>query len=490
MAITDCPICLSTFTDPDMLPSCGHTFCRGCIARIVESARIGQRPRCPTCRQPFQARDTKPNYTLRDLLADSAASGSGAASGSSADRGGFLSGEPSAPPEQSEAQEGDNGAAQPGLQRSLTRDGEGRNQGAVEGLIGLDVPPGLAHQIMREDAKIGRRIFLLDNSGSTQMPDGHYLVHEGGLQRMQNCSRWDEIKHMAVEHAAWNAKIGTPCEFILLNPPSHPERREGVDFASVDTSSSSRQEAEQQVDTVRNMLDRINPGGVTPIADRLDELHRRISQQKQELVNLGQRVILVLVTDGLPTTASSGMSTNADKHRLVTTLRRLTTDLPVFVIVRMVTDDNSVVDYYNSVDEEIELNLEVLDDIKSEAREIQKKGNGWLVYSPVLHHIREGGTFIKLFDLLDERQLAPVEVSLLCQLLLRQPGSPPFPGEPIKFVEALKQCVPGAAKVYDPLRNQLAAPINVLQARWKMVPLSQNLACVLRQNVGNIDSTW
>jgi len=356
--------------------------------------------------------------------------------------------------------------------------------------MALGVPPGLAHQITREDAQIGRRIFLLDNSGSTEAPDAHFLESEGGQMQMVSCSRWEEIKRLAVEHAQWNAKTGTPCEFLLLNPPSHPERREGTDFACVDASRCSAQEAEQQVTLVRGMLDKASPGGVTPISDRLEELHRRISRERQDLAARGQRVVLSLVTDGLPTTARSGMSTPEDKQRLVASLQKLTMDLPVYVVIRLVTDDDGVVDYYNGVDAEIELNLEVLDDIKSEAQEIQKTGNGWLVYSPVLHRLREGGTFIKLFDLLDERALAPVEISLMCQLLLRAPGSPAFPRDPAQFMEVLKQHVSVARKVYDPLRNTVMPPVDVYQASWKVVPLSQNVVLVLRQYVGVAANYW
>ena len=35
--------------------------------------------------------------------------------------------------------------------------------------------------------------------------------------------------------------------------------------------------------------------------------------------------------------------------------------------------------------------MEVLDDIESEAKEIMAAGNGWLVYTPLLHKIREAG---------------------------------------------------------------------------------------------------
>eukprot|EP01052_Picozoa_sp_SAG31_P002151 SAG31_NODE_73_length_27793_cov_26.900520_8_plen_65_part_00 len=39
-------------------------------------------------------------------------------------------------------------------------------------------------------------------------------------------------------------------------------------------------------------------------------------------------------------------------------------------MVRLTTDDDSIIEYYNSIDNEVELNMEVLDDIASEAREI------------------------------------------------------------------------------------------------------------------------
>merc|ERR1712025_1396566 len=73
--------------------------------------------------------------------------------------------------------------------------------------------------------------------------------------------------------------------------------------------------------------------------------------------------------------------------------------------------------------------------------EIYSQGNGWLTYSPLLHRIREGGTFVKLFDLLDERQLTPTEVSLFTQLLLRREGDAPMPRTAVEFCKALRGAV-------------------------------------------------
>mmetsp|Transcript_119078 Transcript_119078/g.297102 ORF Transcript_119078/g.297102 Transcript_119078/m.297102 type:complete len:345 (-) Transcript_119078:80-1114(-) len=298
---------------------------------------------------------------------------------------------------------------------------------------------------------------------------------------MVRCTRWDEIKHMALEHARWNAATGTPCEFVLLNPPSHPERREGVDFAVVDASRSSASAVREQVEGVRRMLDQTQPGGVTPTADRLSELHRRISHERMDLAARGQRVVLVVVTDGLPTKATSNRPTQEDKRVLVEALRKMTLQLPVFVVLRLVTDEDDVVEFYNNVDQEIELDLEVLDDIKSEAKEIASHGNAWLVYSPLLHHLREGGTFIKLFDLLDERSLAPYEISLMCQWLLREPEAAPFPAQPQQFVETLGRHVSTAPKVYDPRLNLVAPPIDVNRVKWVVLPFTQYVASVSRR---------
>src|SRR6218665_3345540 len=52
--IIECPICMSTFTDPRML-SCIHTFCFECLSRIgeVEQKKPGDKIPCPMCRKEF-----------------------------------------------------------------------------------------------------------------------------------------------------------------------------------------------------------------------------------------------------------------------------------------------------------------------------------------------------------------------------------------------------------------------------------------------------
>src|SRR6218665_3538938 len=52
--ITECPICMSAFNDPRMLP-CIHSFCFECLKRTAEAAdkKPGGRMPCPLCRKDF-----------------------------------------------------------------------------------------------------------------------------------------------------------------------------------------------------------------------------------------------------------------------------------------------------------------------------------------------------------------------------------------------------------------------------------------------------
>jgi len=347
------------------------------------------------------------------------------------------------------------------------------------------------------------RIFILDNSGSTSTYDGHcYVESIYGQTRRVDCTRWDEIKHMALEQAEWAAAMGTPCEFRLLNPGPLP-LREGTDFARINCAQKDLgQDAGAELLALRCMLDKARPGGHTPIAERLTEVHERIKQDHAELASRGQRVVVVLATDGCPTLkGSGGRSTNEDKRRVVECIKRLTTELPVFMVVRLTCDEDDVIEFYNELDNEVELSLEVLDDIEGEAKEIVANGNGWLTYTPMIHKIREGGTFLKLFDLLDERPLTAVEIALLSQLLLRPEGedADSFRGRALNkglsqdsemLLNVLEEYHKDAPLVYNPLRRCMTKPIDIQQVSWAILPPLTSAKRTVAGLLGAITPHW
>lgn len=79
-------------------------------------------------------------------------------------------------------------------------------------------------------------------------------------------------------------------------------------------------------------------------------------------------------------------------------------DLPVWVVLRLCTDEKEVLSYWESVDKVLELEVDVLDDWFRDAEKIYHS-NPWLNYGDCLHHLREFGTVFKELDIINESKL-------------------------------------------------------------------------------------
>lgn len=330
---------------------------------------------------------------------------------------------------------------------------------------------GLAEALAKEDAEIGLRLFLLDNSGSTAQGDGHVLQSLGGSGYCESipATRWEEVCSLAIDQATWNASLGVRCEFLLLNSPDPDNPEEGRDFSVVDPRMGH---VADQVRRLYMLLEKNGPKGVTPITPRLQSLQRRLLHGSS--IPVGARVYLCIVTDGLPTSTKSGNSSHGDRVALVEQLRQFIASLNACVVVRLCSDDDDVIDFYNSVDEEMELAVDILDDIQGEGQEVFKAGNGWFAYTPLIHRIREGGTTNKLFDLIDERPLNTVEIAKFLEILLRHRGDPPFPRSPDALLDVVRSYMPKLKPVFDGRLCKMADPVDMKLLRRRLKPYSRS----------------
>eukprot|EP00951_Prasinocladus_malaysianus_P045159 scaffold596009_cov42-Prasinocladus_malaysianus.AAC.1 len=129
----------------------------------------------------------------------------------------------------------------------------------------------------------------------------------------------------------------------------------------------------------------------TPLTEAVQTIHAVIASAAPDLQASGQHVVVILATDGHPD----------NPQTFVSAVRLLQSLNCVWLVVRLCTEDDDVVDYWNDLDKHLEAPLEVLDDVGSEAREIYKQ-NPWLTYGIPLHMLRVAGVKDKIFDTMDE----------------------------------------------------------------------------------------
>lgn len=295
------------------------------------------------------------------------------------------------------------------------------NSHELEMLKSQGYTTGLIESIARNNVTFPLRIWVVDNSGSMSINDGHRMVETRSKNDVKfvSCSRWAEIRETVEYHAQIAALLEAPTVFRLLNDPGKMCGPQQFSIAERGAAHIA-----EDLNVAMSTMKQATPSGVTPLAEHVREIRENILAMQHQLVENGQKVVIVLATDGLPSDMS-GVTSNYTRREFQDALRSLE-GLPVWIVVRLCTDEEDVVKFYNNLDSELELSLEVLDDFMGEAEEVYEH-NKWLNYALPLHRIREMGFSHKLFDLLDERPLTKDELREFFFLLF---GAAKFDGVP------------------------------------------------------------
>lgn len=300
------------------------------------------------------------------------------------------------------------------------------------------------------------RIWVVDNSGSMNRSDGQRIVANSRNKtvKLVQCTRWNEIQETVEYHAQMAALLNAPTNFRLLNHPgSGPQ-----EFSVADKGEGM---VHDDVRVAKQTMSSAYPTGVTPLAEHVHHIREYVATIEYDLRNQGKRVAIILATDGLPTN-SHGIGGFQERQEFVQALRSLE-GLPVWVVVRLCTDEDEVVEFYNSIDSQLELSIEVLDDFISEAQEVHEF-NPWLTYTLPLHRMREMGIPNRLFDLLDERKLTKTEVRDFCVLLFGQgnfDGAPDPETDFEGFMRTVTDLVSREEEQWDPVKRKMKPVLSV-----------------------------
>jgi len=307
----------------------------------------------------------------------------------------------------------------------------------------LGFPDGINESVLQSCQDFPLRIWIVDNSGSMMTADGKRIVRD----KMVRSSRWEELGDSLVWHATLAANLGAPTEFRTLNPPG------GGIPQVMNVGMGGDLDVEHEVQQVRRLTSS-SPSGRTPLCEQIRAVTARIKSQETALRASGQRVVVVIASDGAATDG-----------RIEEAMRPLQT-LPVWIVVRLCTDDESVVDYWNRVDADLELDMDVLDDLSGEAAEGGAL-NPWLTYAAPLHRLREWGSLNKVFDVIDEKLLATNEMMRMLALILG-PNAAELPDPQLNwesFERALTALLAAQPEVWDPLRKRSRPWVSVDKLR-------------------------
>lgn len=308
----------------------------------------------------------------------------------------------------------------------------------------------LAHAVLQQSQQLfALRIWILDNSGSMNEADGRQLVATKKRTDVQwvKCTRFAELQECVYYHAQLNALLEAPTKFILLNPPSNGLSQ----YFGVGEMDLER--IEEDLISLQKTLMNVCPRGVTPLTTHLRNIFHTIQGMEDSLRREGKMISIVLATDGLPSD-ESGSTTQFVRVEFERALRQLQ-QLPVWIVVRLCTNDESILAYYENLDSQLELSLEVLDDFEGEAKEVHRF-NPWLTYSLVLHRCREMGFLNRLMDLLDERPFTMDEmISFMRLLLIGTEMTFPDPhADWADFMTCLRILCGSEEKQYNPMKRK------------------------------------
>ena len=332
-----------------------------------------------------------------------------------------------------------------------------------EAMRDLGFSKGMAESLSQSISEFALRIWIVDNSGSMAQNDGHKLIKDSSRisgTRSVPCSRWEELQDTVEYHADLAAHMKAPTSFRLLNPPGMlvgPQK-----FSIAQNGDSNIPE---DLNIAKGTMAAARPGGATPLVTHINEIREEVQALAPSLKADGRKVAIILATDGLPTNPR-GVPPGNERENFVAAMKSLE-GLPVWIVIRLCTDTQRIVDYYNDLDRQLELSIEVLDNYEDEALEMYGP-NPWLNYTMQIHRMREMGFQKRYFDYLDERPLTLIELNEFCVMLF---GEKNFQGVPTseenfkEFCKAVKIMAKKEPPAYHPVRYVLKELVSVTKMK-------------------------
>ena len=340
--------------------------------------------------------------------------------------------------------------------------GQPPNDAAVRSYLkSKDWPKGLIEALLKDINRVPVRFFVIDDSGSMNAKDGSFVEKgKGGSDKIVTTTRWGELSQAMSFHASLAHAAGIPCEFRLLN---------GADPCVIGIGNKS--ESEDSLKFLQMVMEE-PPAGQTPLCAHISAVVTNIRAMEETLRDNNQRAAVIIATDG-----------EASDGDVAAALKPLE-NLPAILVLRLCTNDERLLNYWNAVDSNLEVEVDVLDDLCSEADEAQT-ANPWLTYPEYLHKMREFGSSLKELDLLDESLLSSEHMrTVVCNLLFDgEKKETPNPDEDFDaFFRKVRQKMDQSGKrkqIFDMVSKKYCELIKMEKLSATYSGVTQSVACII-----------
>ena len=317
-----------------------------------------------------------------------------------------------------------------------------------------------------------KRFVIHDNSGSMKnYQDGNILeFHSNGeIISKGNRFRYEEANQRANLIVEQTLKDNQEVTIYLLNQISFgKDRVEDIDYVTINKGNYQNKKK-----ILERMLRPDNIGGVTPLPDIVRLITNEIISYKNKQNEEGMirdlvKWTIIFNTDGEPNDGYN--SINYAKQDFEKELRKLIQRVHCEIIFNVITDEETVVEYYNVLDvnlnkgyEETATSVDVLDDWKNEALESQGK-NPCIVYSIDIHKKRISGGNHITFDMIDEETMNMFYTNIFIKIILDRSDIPDV--DDPNYFNFLENIVKDK-KVYDITKNTFKPIVNINALKMK-----------------------
>ena len=240
------------------------------------------------------------------------------------------------------------------------------HKAAVQELLAsLKLPRRLLPPVMERYNSCNLTIWLLDNSSRMKVCDSNIVKHIDGydagmkITRINNVSRWHELRDCMTFHSHMASKCFIRTNYWLVNDDNNGD---GTKFM---LCCGNPEDVHDERSHLKSALKQATLSHAhCLLTDQLSKLEKMIAKMITKIPP-GQTITVVICTQGVPTD-KKGRTSHDIQHDYWNAMKKLS-KLPVKIVMRLCTGNDSVCDVYNKVDARVD-GMDVLDDYWGEVR--------------------------------------------------------------------------------------------------------------------------